>query len=118
MTHLKSSFGSVKIRGIKYEHDIVVHVNGEVSERKKKLSKDLKPLYGHTPLSERELKYLAKEKPEVVYVGTGYDSALPITPKAQKMLGEYETVILPTPEIIEKLEKEKRKNLAIIHVTC
>jgi hypothetical protein len=53
-----------------------------------------------------------------VYVGTGYESALPITAEAQKILGEYKTFVMPTPEIVEKIEKEKRKFTAIIHVTC
>jgi len=43
---------------------------------------------------------------------------LPITEKAQKILDEFETLVMPTPEIIEKIENEKRKAVAIIHVTC
>ena len=31
---------------------------------------------------------------------------------------KYEKVIMPTPKIIEKIEHEKRKTGAIIHVTC
>ncbi len=115
---MKSSFGLVKIGGVKYEEDLIVHVDGEVTKRKKKKSKDLKPLYGHTPLSERELDFLEQEKPDVVYVGTGYDAALPITDEAVKMLKSYETVILPTPMAVEKLKAEKRKFVALIHVTC
>jgi hypothetical protein len=115
---MKASFGSVKIFGQKYEKDIVVHTDGSVTKRKKKKSKDLKPIYGHTPLSERELDFLAREEPEVVYVGTGYEAALPITEDAQNMLKKYETVIMPTPKIVEKIEHEKRKTAAVIHVTC
>jgi len=115
---MKSSFGSVNIGGLTYEEDLVVHVDGEISKRKKKKSRELKLIYGHTPLSERELDFLDKEKPEVVYVGTGYDGALPITPKALKILEKYETVVQPTPNIIEKLVTEKRKHVALIHVTC
>jgi hypothetical protein len=115
---MKASFGSVKIFGRKYEEDIIIHVDGRTTKRKKKKSRDLKPLYGHTPLSEKELDFLLEEKPEVVYVGTGYQSALPITEKAQKILGEYETYEMPTPEIIDKIEHEKRRAVSIIHVTC
>jgi hypothetical protein len=96
-----------------------VHVDGKVTKRKKKKSRDLKPLYGgHTPLSEKELHFLAEEKPKIVYVGIGYDSALPITDKAKKILDEYGAVVLPTPEVLEKIEQEKKKFVAIIHVTC
>ncbi len=115
---LKASFGSIKIFGSKYEEDIIIHVDGSITKRKKKKSRDLKPLYGHTPLSEKELAFLGEESPEVVYIGTGYESGLPITKDAQKILNEYETFVIPTPEITEKIGKEKRKFAAIIHVTC
>ena len=58
---MKGSFGSVKLFGKKYEKDVVLHVNGSVTKRKKKKSRELKPLYGgHTPLSEKELDFLAE----------------------------------------------------------
>ncbi|MGD6853015.1 MAG: hypothetical protein ACQCN6_13230 [Candidatus Bathyarchaeia archaeon] len=112
------AFGCVKIHGEKYENDLVIHANGEVTKRKKKKSKPLKPDYGHTPLSEKELDFLAEEKPKVIYVGTGYNGALPITPEALAILADYKTVILPTPEVLPKIEADKRRHVAIIHVTC
>jgi hypothetical protein len=115
---MKNSFGSIKIFGRKYKEDIIIHVDGSITKRNKKKSRDLKPLYGHTPLSEKELDFLHEEKPEVVYVGTGYESALPITEEAQKILGEYKIFVIPTSEIVEKIEGEKRKFTAIIHITC
>ena len=115
---MKSEFGWIKVNGNKYEKDIIIHADGKVTKRKKKKSKDLKEKYGHTPLSERELDFLSQEKPEVVYIGTGHQSALQITPEALSILKEYETVILPTQKITEKVEQEKRKMVALIHVTC
>ena len=115
---MKSEFGWIKVNGVKYKKDIVIHSDGTVTKRKKKKSKDLKPIYGHTPLSERELNFLSQEKPEVIYVGTGHEAALPITPEALLILKKYETVILPTNEIIEKIDHENRKMAALIHVTC
>jgi hypothetical protein len=113
-----AGFGEVKLFGRKYDKDVVVHADGSVTKRKKKKSKDLKSLYGHTPLSERELDFLEDEKPAVVYVGVGYDGALPITEEAKKTLSQYHPVILATPEVVEKLKDEKRNYVAIIHVTC
>jgi hypothetical protein len=112
------SFGIVKIKGEKYEKDIVVHADGKITKRKKKKSKDLKPTYGHTPLSEKELDILLEEKPEVVYVGTGYDAALPITPEALAILKGYETIIASTPDVLPKIDADKRKLVAFLHVTC
>ncbi len=115
---MKSKFGWIKANGVKYEKDIIVHVDGSITKRQKKKSKDLKPIYGHTPLSERELDFLSQENPRVVYVGIGHQSALPITPEAMSILKKYETVILPTNEITEKIDGEVRKMVALIHVTC
>ena len=116
---MRSEFGWIKVSEVMYENDIILHVDGRVTKRKKKKSRDLKLFYGgHTPLSERELDFLSEEKPDVVYIGTGHQSALPITPKATLILKKYETVILPTREITEKINQEHRKIVAIIHVTC
>ncbi len=111
-------FGEVKLFGHKYDNDAIIHVNGKITKRKKKKSKELKSLYGHTPLSEKELDFLADEKPEVVYVGLGYDGALPVTEEAKKILSQYQVVMLKTPQVIEKLASEERDYVAIIHVTC
>lgn len=115
---LKSKFGWIKVNGDKYEKDIILHADGTVTTREKKKSKDLKTIYGHTPLSERELDFLTQEKPEVVYIGTGHQAALPITPEAMSILKKYETVVLPTQEVTERINHEHRKMVALIHVTC
>jgi hypothetical protein len=115
---MKSKFGWVKVNGDRYENDIILHVDGTVTKREKKKSKDLKTIYGHTPLSERELDFLSQEKPKVVYIGIGHQASLPITPKAMLILKKYQTVILPTQEVTEKINAEQRKMAALIHVTC
>ena len=56
---LESEFGWIRVNGEKYEKDIVIHSDGSITKREKKKSKDLKPDYGHTPLSERELRVSA-----------------------------------------------------------
>ncbi len=115
---MEAEFGWIKVNGVKYEKDIIIHADGTITKREKKKSRDLKPKYGHTPLSERELMFLPDEKPEVVYIGTGHQAALPITPEAQQILKKYETIILPTPEAIERIDREHRKLVALIHITC
>ena len=115
---MEAEFGWIKVNGVRYEKDIVIHTDGTITKREKKKSRDLKPKYGHTPLSERELTFLENEKPDVVYIGTGHQAALPITPEAQQILKKYETIILPTPEAIERIDQEHRKLAALIHVTC
>jgi hypothetical protein len=115
---MKSEFGWIEIDQVRYEHDVIIHRNGSVTKRSKKKSKELKSTYGHTPLSDHELEVLKKEKPEIVYIGTGQYGDLPITPEAETELSRFETVIRPTPEILDMLKKERRSFIAIIHVTC
>jgi hypothetical protein len=116
--YMKSEFGWIEIDKFRYEHDVIIHRDGSVTKRSKKRSKELKSTYGHTPLSDHELDFLENEKPEIVYIGTGQYGDLPITPEAKTVLSRFETVIRPTPDILDTLEKEKRSFVAIIHVTC
>jgi len=116
--YMKSEFGWIVINHVRYEHDVIIHRDGSVTKRSKKKSKELKSSYGHTPLSDQELDVLKKEKPEIVYIGTGQYGDLPITPEAETELSRFETVIKPTPEILDMIKKERRSFIAIIHVTC
>ncbi len=115
---METGFGWIEINGERYENDVIVHVDGAVTKRKKKLSKKLKEKYGHTPLSDKELDFLSKEKPKVVMIGKGQYGDLPITPKAQKILDNYDLVVDSTPKVLERVEKEQKKFVAIVHVTC
>ena len=116
--YMRSEFGWIEIDNVRYDHDVIIHRDSLVTKRSKKRSKELKSTYGHTPLSDHELDILGKEKPEIVYIGTGQYGDLPITPEAKMILRQFETVILPTPEILDMVKKERRSFIAIIHVTC
>ncbi|HTY90606.1 MAG TPA: hypothetical protein VMC84_05460 [Methanocella sp.] len=115
---MKTGFGWVNVQGTTYEHDVVIHTDGSVTKRKKKASKALKGEYGHTPLSELELGFVTGEDPEVVYIGTGQYGDLPVTPEAQSFLSRYSPVMKPTPSLLDRIEKENRRFIAILHVTC
>ena len=69
----KFSFGSIRIDGTTYAHDIVID-RGEVRKRKKKPSKNFRGAFGHTPLSVEE-KIPWKCRRLVIGTGTG---ALPV----------------------------------------
>ena len=47
------SFGSIRINGVTYEHDVLID-RGEVHKRKKKPSKKFRADFGHTPVSVEE----------------------------------------------------------------
>lgn len=57
--HMKTGFGWIKTGGMRYDHDIVIHADGSISKRKKKLSKPQKERYGHTPLREKSWQILS-----------------------------------------------------------
>ena len=115
---MKTGFGWIEVNGTRYEHDVIIHADGAVTKRKKKASKVYRSEYGHTPLSEGELDFLADEKPELVYIGTGQYGDLPVTPKAESVLTHYNGVVMPTPDLLPSIVAEKRRFVAILHITC
>ncbi len=67
------TFGSIRIDGVIYEHDVVI-ARGRVRKRKKKSSKPFRGAFGHTPLSiEENIPWDCRR----LVVGTGADGALP-----------------------------------------
>ena len=89
----KFSFGSIRIDGITYEHDVVID-QGKVGKRKKKPSKKFRETFGHTPLSVKE-KIPWKCRRLVIGTGTG---ALPVMKevKQEAKRRKIELLILPT----------------------
>lgn len=113
-----SGFGWVIIDGKKFNNDVVVLMDGSVVKREKNLSRDKKAKYGHTPLTRKELLPLLKNKPDLIVIGTGQNGAMPITPKAEKILKDNKSFIGPTPDALDCMQKNGRNVVALLHVTC
>ena len=65
----KTEFGSIKIDGKAYDHDVIIHLSGEVEKRRKKLSKEK---YGTSHIVSRaEAKYVFEDGCDVLIVGAG-----------------------------------------------
>ena len=111
----KFSFGSIRIDGTTYNHDVVID-RGEVRRRKKKPSKEFRDAFGHTPLS---LKEAIPWKCRRLVIGTG-SGALPVMDevRGEAKRRKIKLVILPTKEAIQELKKEAATTNAILHVTC
>jgi len=110
------SFGTIRIDGITYEHDVVID-RGKVGKRKKKASKQFRDTFGHTPLS------LAEKIPwkcRRLVVGTGAYGRLPVMEDVKREAEDrrIDLLILPTARAIEVLDREADKTNAILHVTC
>jgi hypothetical protein len=109
------SFGSIRIDGVTYEHDVVID-HGHVRKRKKKASKRFREEFGHTPLSvEEEIPWDCRR----LVIGTG-GGALPVMEevKREAKRRKVELLILPTTEAIEVLKGNPKETNVILHVTC
>jgi len=110
------SFGSIRIDGVTYEHDVVID-QGEVCKRKKKASKKFRDASGHTPLSvEENIPWQCRR----LVVGTGTYGALPVMQevRAEVKRRKIEFLVLPTAEAIEVLKRKTDGTNAILHLTC
>ena len=109
------SFGSIRIDGVTYTHDVVID-RGQVRKRKKKLSKKFRDDFGHTPLSmEEDIPWKCRRL--VIGTGTG---RLPVMDEVKHEADRrrIKLLILPTAEAIEELKERPDKVNAILHVTC
>ena len=110
------SFGSIRIDGVTYEHDVVI-ASGHVRKRKKKLSRAFRDAYGHTPLSiEENIPWDCRR----LVIGTGAAGALPVMDdvRYEAVRREVELVTVPTTEAIRALQADPKDTNAILHVTC
>jgi len=110
------AFGSIRFDGVSREYDVVID-RGEIRKRKKKLSKQFRDAYGHTPLTtEEEIPWKCRR----LVIGTGAYGKLPIMAelKREAQRRKIELVILPTVDAIEVLKKNPEATNAILHVTC
>jgi hypothetical protein len=109
------SFGSIRIDGVSYEHDVVID-RGEVRKRKKKASKRFRDFFGHTPLSvEEEIPWKCRR----LVIGTG-SGALPVMQEVrlEARRRKVELLVLSTEQAIDVLKQEPAETNAILHVTC
>jgi len=109
------SFGSIRIDGVTYDHDVIID-RGEIQKRKKKPSKKFCDKFGHTPLSaEERIPWKCRR----LVIGTGA-GALPVMDevKQEARRRNVELRILPTVEAIELLKAAGADTNAILHVTC
>jgi hypothetical protein len=110
------SFGSVRIDGHTYHHDVVID-GGRVRERRKSASKRHRESYGHTPLSaEEEIPWSCRR----LVIGTGAVGALPVMEavRAEARRRHVKLVMMPTQQAIDLLDDDATGTNAILHLTC
>lgn len=116
MKYTGFSFGSLRVDGETYDHDLVID-RGSIHKRKKEPSKQFRDKFGHTPLSiEEKIPWKCTR----LVIGTGAYGALPVMEevKSEARRRKVELVALPTAKAIELLNNNSRNTNAILHVTC
>lgn len=99
-------FGWIRIDGEKYEHDVVIRLDGKVKKRKKKLSK---AVYGTShKVSLDEAKHVFEKGAAAIIVGSGQHGVLELS---EECSGYFEkkgiaVEILPTPKAVALWNKK------------
>ena len=113
-----TEFGSITIAGDRFEHDVLIRLGGEVTKRKKKLSK---AVYGtsHT-VSLAEAEYIHESGAERLIVGTGQNGMVALSAEAAEYFARKGIAVdlAPTPEAIGRWNKAKGSVIGLFHVTC
>jgi len=110
------SFGSIRVDGVMYEHDLVID-RGKIRKRKKAASRAFRDQYGHTPLSAAEdIPWRCRR----LVIGTGAHGALPVMQQVhdEARRRKVEVSVLPTAKAIDVLTQTTKDTNAILHLTC
>ena len=111
-------FGSITIDGEKHENDVLIRLSGEVTKRKKKLSK---AIYGTSHvISLDEAKYIFEERAERLIIGTGQTGMVKLSDEAADYFkkNKCHVQMLPTPDAIQIWNELDGEIIALFHVTC
>jgi hypothetical protein len=110
------SFGSVRVGGVTYDHDLIID-RGKIRQRNKGASRKLRGTYGHTPLSAaKDIPWRCRR----LVIGTGAEGALPVMKdvREQARRRDVDLVIVPIAQAISVLAKTTKDTNAILHLTC
>lgn len=113
-----TGFGWIDVNSERVDHDIIIRLDGTVSKRKKKLSKEL---YGtsHT-ISLAEAEYIYEEGSRGLLIGAGQFGRVRLSPEAAGFFKEKDcpVTILPTPGAVKAWNESQDKILGLFHITC
>jgi len=106
-------FGSIKINGKTYTHDVEVHSTGEVLKWWRK--------EGHF-VNFEDIEKVLKKKPEVIIIGTGALGVAQVSEKIKKEIPSQGIKLIidhtdKAVEIFNQLSK-KKKVVGFFHLTC
>ena len=114
----KTNFGSITVAGEKYEHDILIRLDGKVEKRKKKLSKEV---FGTSHIvSLAEAQYVYQAGAARIIIGAGQSGMLKLSDEASDFFKKVNCAVklFPTPEALLRWNKAEGPTIALFHVTC
>ncbi|MCK4801720.1 MAG: hypothetical protein KAS84_06990 [Anaerolineales bacterium] len=113
-----TGFGYIDVDGERISHDILIRLDGEVTKRKKKLSKEI---YGtsHT-ISLAEAEYIYQEGAERLLIGAGQFGKVRLSPEAADFFKEHNCLvkIRTTPEAVDQWNQDQGNQIGLFHITC
>ena len=114
----ETSFGSIAVEGQRYEHDIIITLEGQVKKRKKKLSK---AIYGtsHT-ISLPEIEYVYQDNAEGILIGSGQYGMVRLSEEATEFLERKHCGVMlkQTEEAIQVWNEAGGRWIGLFHTTC
>jgi hypothetical protein len=114
----QTRFGSITIAGSRFEHDVIIRLDGQVKKRKKKLSK---AIYGTSHIiSLDEALHVYEEGAERVIIGTGQQGMVKLSEEATDYFQRQKCPVelLPTPLAIRAWNEARGAIIGLFHVTC
>ena len=113
-----TSFGSITIDGQRFDHDVLIRLDGTIQKRKKKLSKKF---YGtsHT-ISQAEAEYIYEDGARALIIGSGQYDQVRLSAEAQAYFDGrgLEVIAMATPEAIRRWNTTQENIIGLFHVTC
>ena len=113
-----TGFGWIDIDEKRISHDILIRLNGEVTKRKKKLTKDI---YGTSHnISLPEAEYIYQEGADGLLIGAGQFGRVRLSPEAAAYFQEKDcpVTILPTTQAIKAWNFRHSQLIGLFHITC
>jgi hypothetical protein len=113
-----TGFGYIDVEGERINHDILIRLDGEVTKRKKKLSKEI---YGtsHT-ISLAEAEFIYQEGAKRLLIGGGQFGRVRLSPEAADFFNDQncQVKILTTPEAVQQWNQDQGNQIGLFHITC
>ena len=113
-----TGFGWIDVEGQRVSHDILIGLDGKVSKRNKKLSKEI---YGtsHT-ISRAEAEFIYAEGADQLLIGGGHFGRVQLSPEAAAFFQEKDlpVKIQTTPRAVISWNNSTGKLIGLFHITC